>query len=712
VPFLLQTRFCFFNFLCKLVGSRMNAAVAKEQVEAKLSSGLLMKPSALFRETLGMAADLDPLDFKSLVIKMYQLAAAKENWVWVTQAQREAKSFFQYEWILANMPHKDPSLNQVSCSTLVQEDWQTPTNQDIRLLADPNLPVVRVDMGACSGQGVGMALQNNLLMETGEDYGPNAVEGNAGFSGCQVSKTNIQSKKKYKKTSCSFPGCTALINLRERDMKGHARRCHIPFLFWMTLKPEELVLPAIQAGRAELLELLALWIVGSASVDGLVERMGAYGNLGAVSTPEIWPEFQALCRFKGWPVPSEFRFDPLNSPACLLHWRCLMVLLGALPIPRYEEFVRRSQGFRKTPNSKKRKRSTAIQLPGPGALTITVPNLRTHGWVSDPSPSVIVVPSNPVPAEPSGVRGEMPVLDQMPPAPEVEYSDRELPAPEVAYSDVDQMYAVIDSHMHLDRMNSQLRRGTPVHTLGEIRSLRVRAYPEVRVDLRGVVAVHCDPETYPNRICHSDEVKVAIGLHPRKVELFDVTRENLFASLIQNPAVVALGEVGFDLTEPSRTWDTQLTVLRRVLSYCSVSKPLVLHIRSNPYQVTFNPYEKVFEIVQDYCGRLQPIHLHCFGGTAEDVEPWRQTFPNCYFGFTFSVDFFSGDQVQGLKKVPLERILLETDSPYLSPRGRSCVNTPMFLGDVGLLVARRKGVSFLDLMRNAYENTRTLYKFK
>ena len=59
------------------------------------------------------------------------------------------------------------------------------------------------------------------------------------------------------------------------------------------------MLPAIQAGRAELLELMALWIVGSASVGVLVERMGAYGNLGAVSTPEMLPEFQALCRFKG-----------------------------------------------------------------------------------------------------------------------------------------------------------------------------------------------------------------------------------------------------------------------------------------------------------------------------------------------------------------------------------------------------------------------------
>jgi len=72
----------------------MNAAVAKEQVEATLSPGHLTKPSALFRETLGMTADLDPQNFESLVIRMYQLAAAKENWVWVAQAQKEASTFF------------------------------------------------------------------------------------------------------------------------------------------------------------------------------------------------------------------------------------------------------------------------------------------------------------------------------------------------------------------------------------------------------------------------------------------------------------------------------------------------------------------------------------------------------------------------------------------------------------------------------------------
>jgi len=457
---------------------------------------------------------------------------------------------------------------------------------------------------------------------------------------------------------------------------------------------------------------MARWIVGSAdSLEILVERVNSTSTLVSELGPEKRPEFEALCEYKGWSVPVLFSLTPVNSPACLIHWRCLVILLKLLSTRQYQELCARSGKFRKQnkaaagkPKSKKKTAGpraetvqpvSMLQLPGPGALSVTITNDSVGtGLMPASSPSVVVVPASPSMA----VFGATSAPEAYSPVPD-----------EAQFSD--QVFWAIDSHLHLDRMGSSLKCVSPIQTLDEVRSLRLQLYPQTQVKLRGIVAVYCDPGTYPIRVFPSDEVKVAIGLHPRKVGLFDMAREKLFASLIQDPAVVALGEVGFDLTEPSHTWDEQLSVLRRVLAFCSHAKPLVLHIRSNPYKVTCNPYEKVFEIVQDYCGRLQPIHLHCFGGTAEDVEPWMQSFPNCYFGFTASVDFFSTAQVQGLKSVPMERILLETDSPYLCPRGRKQVNTPIFIGDVGLLVARRKMVSLPDLMRNAFENARKLYKF-
>jgi len=274
----------------------------------------------------------------------------------------------------------------------------------------------------------------------------------------------------------------------------------------------------------------------------------------------------------------------------------------------------------------------------------------------------------------------------------------------------DQTYEAIDSHMHMDRTSRSLKRSVPLRTLEEVKSLIQPLRPKIRVDLKGVVAVYCDPDTYPINVPTSEGVKVAVGFHPKKAKLFDVTRERLFSSLVLSPDVAALGEVGFDLTEPRDTWDRQLEVLRKVLSWCSVSKPLILHIRGSHWE-TFNPYLRVFELVKGFCGKLQPIHLHCFGGSVADVQGWAEFFENCYFGFTGSVKHFSADQLEGLKCVPLSRILLETDSPYLVPDSRLAVNTPAYLGDVGRLVAQRKEVELPVLMRHALNNTRKLYKF-
>jgi len=103
--------------------------------------------------------------------------------------------------------------------------------------------------------------------------------------------------------------------------------------------------------------------------------------------------------------------------------------------------------------------------------------------------------------------------------------------------------------------------------------------------------------------------------------------------------------------------------------------------------------------------------VHCFGGTAVDVREWISAFRNCFFGFTASVAYFSKDQLQGLREVPLDKILVETDSPYLPPLPDVLCNTPAFIGNVGHLVSERKGVEYETIMHWSYENARKLYKF-
>ena len=83
------------------------------------------------------------------------------------------------------------------------------------------------------------------------------------------------------------------------------------------------------------------------------------------------------------------------------------------------------------------------------------------------------------------------------------------------------------------------------------------------------------------------------------------------------------------------------------------------------------------------------IHLHCFTGTRSDVEDWLEEFPNCYFGFTARASTFNHFQLEGLRSVTHDRILVETDSPYMPVEGKN--HAPAYIGDVAQFIARLSG---------------------
>lgn len=75
-------------------------------------------------------------------------------------------------------------------------------------------------------------------------------------------------------------------------------------------------------------------------------------------------------------------------------------------------------------------------------------------------------------------------------------------------------------------------------------------------------------------------------------------------------------------------------------------------------------------------------------GDAELVKEWMTNYSNVYFGFTGAVENFATDQIAGLQSVHMNRILLETDSPYMRPGGGG-INTPAFIGEVASIVASK-----------------------
>ena len=104
----------------------------------------------------------------------------------------------------------------------------------------------------------------------------------------------------------------------------------------------------------------------------------------------------------------------------------------------------------------------------------------------------------------------------------------------------------------------------------------------------------------------------------------------------------------------------------------------------------------------------QRVHLHCFNSTSGMVDGWCQEFPYCFFGFSNMVKSFYSVQREGLRGVPSDRILLETDGPYFNPTGYE-MNAPHLFGIAATHVAWIRGQSMEEILWTTHQDVEGLY---
>ncbi|GFO42938.1 3'-5' ssDNA/RNA exonuclease tatd, partial [Plakobranchus ocellatus] len=180
----------------------------------------------------------------------------------------------------------------------------------------------------------------------------------------------------------------------------------------------------------------------------------------------------------------------------------------------------------------------------------------------------------------------------------------------------------------------------------------------------------------------------AIGVHPRHVPGWSAEHKEAFKILTRSPNTKALGEIGLDLT--ARGVKKQEETLQYLLrGFAEPSKPVILHLRGRKGKED-EVYFRGPKLVGPCLAREQPIQLHCFSGSAVAFAKWQKRFPDVYASFSGLVSSFEEHQKQGLRAVPGDRLLLETDSPYLPTGGRGVGNTPHHVGDVAKLVPHKK----------------------
>ena len=146
-----------------------------------------------------------------------------------------------------------------------------------------------------------------------------------------------------------------------------------------------------------------------------------------------------------------------------------------------------------------------------------------------------------------------------------------------------------------------------------------------------------------------------------------------------------------------------MEVLDTQLRWCvSRGLPAIIHCRE--------ALNELLDVFDNFGAALPPLVMHCFSGTVSDVERLRQR-TDCYFGIGGVVTFKNSKLGEVLPAIGLERIVLETDAPYLAPvphRGHR--NEPAFLPQVRDAVARHLGSSPQEVEQATDDNARRLFQ--
>jgi TatD DNase family protein len=201
------------------------------------------------------------------------------------------------------------------------------------------------------------------------------------------------------------------------------------------------------------------------------------------------------------------------------------------------------------------------------------------------------------------------------------------------------------------------------------------------------------------------EVYCAIGVHPHDAKLFDdAAQQRLIDLAKQSTRVLAWGEMGLDYHYDHSPRDVQRDVFRRQLAIArELNLPVVIHSREAD--------EDTIAILREELSESSRAGvMHCFGGSLEMAEQAIEL--GFFISFAGNLTFKKADDLRAIaQKLPLERLLIETDCPYLTPvpfRGKR--NEPARVIETAKFLAEFKDVTLEEVGRVTTENFATLFE--
>jgi len=249
---------------------------------------------------------------------------------------------------------------------------------------------------------------------------------------------------------------------------------------------------------------------------------------------------------------------------------------------------------------------------------------------------------------------------------------------------------LFDSHAHVDGPEFDADRDDVL--------ARARAAGVQRMVVIGAVG---DPTSADRAVALAErdpDVWATVATHPHDVEKMTPDWWAVHERLAPHPRVVAVGETGLDYYYDHSPRAAQQAAFARFIDLARrVGKPVVCHVR--------DAHDDARAILVEQRALDLGVIIHCFTGTPDDARAYAAL--GCYISFSGIVTYKTA---QGLRDavplVPRDRILIETDCPYLAPipkRGKR--NEPAFLTHTAGVVATAAGLSFEELARQTAENT-------
>jgi TatD DNase family protein len=195
-------------------------------------------------------------------------------------------------------------------------------------------------------------------------------------------------------------------------------------------------------------------------------------------------------------------------------------------------------------------------------------------------------------------------------------------------------------------------------------------------------------------------LRVAVGIHPHRAAQWNVEALSALTELARDPGVVAVGEIGMDFSGRSAPADVQEAAFRGQLALASLlGLPVVIHVRDSG--------EKVRAILAE--GVSPPGMIHCYSEGPDELAAWLDL--GLHISFAGTLTYPGTDALKDAAAlVPADRLLAETDAPYLAPqnaRGRR--NEPLYVAATHAALAHVRGADIGDVAGQIAQNARDLF---